>query len=121
MVCRYKPDNVLVSDPRAKCLPFGCLGNKADVCKLLLRRYKPDNVLVSDPLANASRFVALVARKLTRDGKNQSGAGIDLHALLQVTVLHYMCNESRILLTVLSAAVSGGCAALHCVCNLKCY
>lgn len=47
-------------------------------------RYKPDNVLVSDPLANASRFVALVARKLTRDGKNQSGAGIDLHALLQL-------------------------------------
>ena len=47
-------------------------------------------MLVSDPLANASRFVALVARKLTRDGKNQSGAGIDLHALLQVTKLH-MC------------------------------
>ena len=64
-------------------------------------RYKPDNVLVSDALANASRFVALVARKLTRDGKNQSGAGIDLHALLQVTVLHCVCDGSSMLLTVL--------------------
>ena len=48
-------------------------------------RYKPDNVLISEALTNASRFAALAARKLTRDGRHQSGGGIDMHALLQVT------------------------------------
>lgn len=55
-------------------------------------RYKPDKVLISDHLAFASRFAAMGARKLSHDGKRANGAGIELHALLQVfdsfNVLH---------------------------------
>jgi len=47
-------------------------------------RYKPDKVLISDHLAFASRFAAMGARKLSHDGKRANGAGIELHALLQV-------------------------------------
>ena len=44
-------------------------------------------MLLADPLASASRFAAMAARKLTRDGKHGggSGSGIELHALLQVS------------------------------------
>ena len=55
-------------------------------------RYKPDNVLISEALTNASRFAALAARKLTRDGKHQSGGGIEMHALLQVIARSLFIN-----------------------------
>ena len=83
-------------------------------------RYKPDNVLIADTLANASRFAAVAARKLTRDGKFESGGCIEIHALLQVWLCktehrnaHGFCQQSG-----LAAPLARHAGLYACSCEL---
>lgn len=59
-------------------------------------RYKPDEVLISDHLAFASKFAAMAARKLTPDSKRANVAGIELHALLQVSDSFHLLHNNII-------------------------